>query len=188
MPRPARLQLSGATYHVTARGNRRERIFLDDRDYARLLEYLAVVVGRFRWRCHAYCLMPNHFHLVIQTADANISEGMQRLNGAYAQWFNRRHGLTGHVFQGRFHDVIVQSDLHLLELCRYLPLNPVRARLCRHPNDWPWSSYRAASSSEPPPSFLTVSWLLGWFGTEPDRAREVFRSFVADAMPNARRP
>jgi REP element-mobilizing transposase RayT len=187
MPRSPRIQLSGGTYHVTTRGNRRDRIFRDDRDYARLLEHLAVVVERFHWRCHAYCLMPNHFHLVIETVEANISGGMQRLNGAYAQWFNRRHHLTGHVFQGRFHDVLVESDVHLLELCRYLPLNPVRARLCRHPNDWPWSSYRAASSGEAPPPFLTVSRLLGWFGSEPERARQIFRSFVAEALPDGRR-
>jgi REP element-mobilizing transposase RayT len=102
MPRPSRLQLAGGVYHVVSRGNRQQTIFCDEIDYARFLELLGAVVSRFGWRCHAYCFMPNHFHLVVETPEANISAGMQWLNGRYAQWFNIRYGFSGHLFQGRW--------------------------------------------------------------------------------------
>lgn len=181
VPRRPRLLAPNGIYHVTARGNRRQMIFQDDRDRRTFLVFLRRVVARKGWLCHAYCLMPNHFHLVLQIRSSNLSVGMQALNSRYAERFNRRHELEGHLFQGRFHSVAVESDWHLLELARYLALNPVRGGLCAAPADWPWSSYRALAGLHPRPRFLTVERLLGYFGSDADSCREAFRVFVQDA-------
>ena len=143
----------------------------DEIDYMRFLELLGVAVSRFGWRCHAYCLMPNHFHLVVETPQANISAGMQWLNGRYAQWFNIRYGFSGHLFQGRFYGDLVQSAYHLLELVRYIALNPVRAGLCRDASGWRWSSYRAMVGEAKSTALLTVGWLQAQFGRDLARAR-----------------
>jgi putative transposase len=126
-------------------------IFLDDLDYARLLEMLADAVAEFEMDCWVYCEMPNHFHLVIRTRRPNLSLAMGQLNGRYAQWWNKRHARIGHVFQGRFKAQVVETSVYLVRLCRYVLLNPVRAGLCAHPRDWPWSSYRSLVSGEPSP-------------------------------------
>ena len=182
MARPPRVAPPGGVFHITSRGNRRQEIFLDDRDRLRFLELLGNTVSRHVWQCHAYCLMPNHFHLMIQTIEGDVSTGMHGLNGRYAQWFNRRHGYDGHLFQSRFHAVLLQSNWHLLKLSRYIVLNPVRARLCRDPVDWRWSSYRASMALVPRPAFLTLDWLLGQFGADPQAARTAFRRFVGEAL------
>lgn len=179
MPRSSRLQIAGAIYHLTARGNRRQPIFQDDRDRTCFFGVLTDMIRRFSWRCHGYCLMPNHYHLLLETPGTDLSAGMQRLNGIYAQWFNDSHGLDGHLFQGRFHSLMVDGEAHLLELARYVVLNPVRARLCSHPSAWPWSSYRAMLGDSAQP-FLTTTWLLARFGSEPDRARDRYERFVLD--------
>ena len=127
MARPLRLEFPGAIYHVTARGNARNEIFIDDEDRRLFLDCLGEVVARFGWRCHAYCLMDNHYHLLIETPEGNLSRGMRQLNGVYTQRFNRRHGRVGHVFQGRFKAIVVDRDGYLLELCRYVVLNSMRA-------------------------------------------------------------
>jgi len=181
MARPARVAPPGGVFHISSRGNRRQEIFTDDRDRLRFLELLDNTVSRQAWSCHAYCLMPNHFHLMIQTSAGDISTGMHGLNGAYAQWFNRRHGFDGHLFQSRFHSVLLQTNWHLLELSRYIVLNPVRARLCRDPADWRWSSYRALMALVPSPGFLTLDWLLEQFGGDSESARTAFRRFVREA-------
>jgi putative transposase len=181
MPRRPRLNFPGGIHHVTARGNRRQAVFADARDYATFLALLGEVVARFTWHCHAYCLMGNHYHLVIQTPEANLSRGMQLLNSSYAQWFNRRHELDGHVFQGRFHAVVVESDWHLLELSRYLALNPVRGGLAAEPAGWPWSSYSALLRGSGP-AFLKVSRVLEHFGADPERARRAFHTFIAAGL------
>ncbi len=188
MPRQHRIQVAGGIYHVTARGNRRQAIFCDDTDYARFLELLNLVVSRYGWRCHAYCLMPNHVHLVVETPEPNLSAGMQRLNGTYAQWFNLRYGYSGHLFQGRFYGELVESTYHLLELARYVVLNPVRAGLCRDASGWRWSSFRAFVGDARRAAFLTVTWLLSQFGRDLGRAREAFRQFVLDAPARPRPP
>jgi putative transposase len=181
VPRRPRLIAPDGIYHVTARGNRRQVIFEDDRDRRTFLSLLRRVVARRRWVCHAYCLMPNHVHLVLQTPMADLSAGIQALCGRYAEAFNRRYELDGHLFQGRFHAVAVESDWHLLELARYLALNPVKGGLCSAPADWPWSSYRALAGRQSAPGFLAVERLLGLFGTEPVRRCAAFRAFVQDA-------
>ena len=151
MARPLRIEFDGAVYHVTSRGNDRKAIFKDDSDRELFLKTLAQVTKRFHWICYAYCLMNNHYHLVIETPDGNLSKGMRQLNGVYTQAFNKRHRRVGHVFQGRFKGILVQKDTHLLEVCRYVVLNAVRAKTVRHSRQWKWKQlqcngrYRAAS-------------------------------------------
>ena len=178
MPRPPRIQAPGATYHVTARGNRRGAIFADDFDRYRFLGQLAKVVHQRAWACHAYCLLTTHYHLLLTTPEADIAAGMQALNGTYADGFNRRHKLCGHVFQGRYGAVIVEQESHLLELFRYIALNPVRAGLCRAPEAWPWSSYRDVIVGDGAADFLSPDSLLNLFGPDPGRARPRLREFV----------
>lgn len=141
MARPLRLELAGALYHVTSRGDGREDIYRSDEDRVAWLETLGQVCERFNWVCHAYCQMSNHYHLVIETPEANLSKGMRHLNGVYTQRFNRSHQRVGHVFQGRFKAILVEKDSYLLELARYVVLNPLRARMVRRLENWPWSSY-----------------------------------------------
>jgi putative transposase len=185
VPRSLRNLEPGGIYHVTARGNRRQRIFLADEDRELFLTLLARIAIPLRWFFHAYCLMENHYHLVIETPEANLSAGMQRVNGRYAQAFNSRYALTGHLFQGRFHSVSVTSDGHLLELARYLALNPVRAGLCARPEDWPWSSCRAVLGMVSPPTFLRIERVLDCFGSHAGEQRSNFRRFLRNASVRA---
>ena len=131
MARPLRLEYEGAVYHVTSRGNARQDIYLVDPDRELFLSVLGNTVERFSWLCHAYCQMSNHYHLLIETPEANLSRGMRHLNGVYTQAFNRRHMRSGHILQGRFKAIVVEKESHLLELARYVVLNPVRARMVR---------------------------------------------------------
>ena len=135
MIRPLRIEYPGAIYHITSRGNARERIFLEDADRLIFLEILGSVVKKYNWLCHAYCLMDNYYHALIETPDPNLSLGMRQLNGVYTQSFNRRQSRVGHVFQGRYKSILVQKDEHLLELCRYIVLNPVRAGMVNQPKE-----------------------------------------------------
>ncbi len=200
MARQLRLQFPGAVYHLTSRGNAGQAIYLDDADRARFLDLLGREVEQQRWRCHAYCLMDNHYHLLVETPEANLSRGMGRLNMAYAQGFNRRHERAGHLFQGRYKAIVVERDSHLLELCRYLVLNPVRAGLVDSPMAWPWSSYRATASAREAPDWLTTRWILRHFDAphfdaphldaphldaEDERARRAYRRFVREGQAAA---
>jgi len=178
MARPLRLEFEGALYHITSRGNASESIFLNDGDRVRFLEILADVVDRFGWICHAYCLMTNHYHLLIETPDANLSRGMHLLNGTYTQWFNHRHDRVGHLFQGRFKAILVEKESYLLELVRYVVLNPVRAKMVRGVRDWPWSSYRATAGQTEVPEFLTIGWVLSQFDPDRERAVRAYRRFI----------
>ncbi len=178
MVRPLRVEFPGAVYHLTARGDRKERIFLDDDDRRVFLGRLGKEVNQQRWRCHAYCLMGNHYHLLVETPEPNLVKGMRRLNGVYTQAFNRRHGLVGHVFQGRYKSILVEKESHLLELCRYIVLNPIRAGTARSPEDWVWSSYRATAGIETAPEWLETEWILSRFGSEESSPREAYRRFV----------
>jgi REP element-mobilizing transposase RayT len=180
MARPLRIEYEGALYHVTSRGNAQQAIFLDDADRTAFLEVLTDVVERFGWLCHAYCLMTNHYHLLIETPEANLSRGMRQLNGVYTQAFNRRHGRVGHVMQGRFKAILVEKESHLLELTRYVVLNPVRAGTVRSAHDWPWSSYRATCGQAEVPCFLTVDWTRSQFDDDEKRAVLAYRRFVQE--------
>jgi REP-associated tyrosine transposase len=178
MARPLRLEFEGAVYHITSRGNALDAIFFADRDREEFLKILAKVSERYSWICHAYCLMSNHYHLLIETPDANLSQGMRQLNGIYTQWINRQYSRTGHVFQGRFKSILIQKESHLLEVARYIVLNPVRAKMVRSPRDWRWSSYRATAGEGEVPGFLTVDWLLRQFDSDISRAIQAYREFV----------
>ena len=180
MARPLRIEYEGAVYHITSRGNAQEKIFLDDEDRTKFLRALGDVVDRYNWICHAYCLMTNHYHLLIETPDANLARGMRQLNGVYTQAFNRRHNRVGHLMQGRYKAILVEKETHLLELARYIVLNPVRAGMVRHPRDWPWSSYRATAGEEESPQFLTTDWLLSQFDQDHGRAVHEYRRFVKE--------
>ncbi|USX24432.1 transposase [Oxalobacteraceae bacterium OTU3CINTB1] len=178
MARPLRLEFPGALYHVTCRGNRRESIFRDRIDRHAWLEEAERMCKRFHFMVHAFCLMTNHFHLLIETPEGNLGQGMRQLNSAYSQRFNRRHDLAGHVMQGRYHAVLVQKESYLHELARYIVLNPVRAGIVDSPENWEWSSYRAMLSKRPPPSWLTQDWLLAGFGPDHPTAIDAYRNFV----------
>ena len=180
MARPLRIEHEGAVYHVTSRGNARADIYLSDEDRDLFLGVLEHVVERFGWLCHAYCLMTNHYHLMIETPQANLSRGMRQLNGMYTHRFNRKHGRVGHVFQGRFKSIIVDKDAHLLELSRYIVQNPVAAGMVKDVGDWPWSSYQATAGEISTPDFLTVDWLLSQFGKAPAKARSAYVAFVRE--------
>lgn len=179
MPRPPRVQVPGAVYRLTSRGNRREPVYLDDRDRRLFVWLLRQVVSRYGWICMAYCLMDNHFHLLVETPEPNLSLGMQRLKGAYGRCFNDRYGLVGHVFEGRFKSELVQRESHLLEAGRYIALNPVRAGLVRSAEDWPWSSYPATIGRCRPATFLSIDRLLEVHG-EGWQARARFKVFVEE--------
>jgi putative transposase len=185
VPRPPRLQIAGAAYHVSSRAVAQRPLFRDDGDRRRFLVLLGMVVTRHEWVCGAYCLMTTHYHLVVRTPKPDLALGMQSLNSCYAQEFNRRHGVEGHVFFRRYHSVLIEREAHVLELCRYVAMNPVRAGLCTRPEDWPWGSYRAALAHAPTPTFLSTHWLLEFFGRDPDAARHRLRAFVEDAPGSA---
>src|SRR5215204_4314827 len=187
MARPPRFQAPGAMYHITSRGAEGRTVFLDGLDRGVFLEMLASVVQDLAWLCPAYCLMTNHFHLVVQTPNADLAAGMHHLNSTYANYFNRRHAHVGHLFQSRYSAVVVETEPQLLETCRYVVLNPVRAGFLRRPGVYPWSSYRATAGYVPPPSFLAVAWVLSQFGENPRRAALRYVEFVADGLaPSSR--
>ena len=186
MSRPLRLQYPGAVYHLTSRGNARQKIFLDDTDRTSFLNTLSHVISRYGWLCHAYCLMDNHYHLLVETPKPNLSLGMRQLNGIYTQAFNRRHRRVGHLLQGRYKAILVQKDSHLLELCRYVVLNRLRAGIKGKIKQWKWGSYRATAGLESAPEFLTVDWVLGQFGQSKRQSQARYRDFVREGL--GRRP
>jgi putative transposase len=187
MARPLRIEFPGGIYHITARGNAKQKIFLDDRDCRNFFGILGDVAGDRGWLCYAYCLMPNHYHLVLTTPAGGLSRGMRHLNGVYAQRFHNRHGSVGHLFQGRFKSIIVHRESYLLEVCRYVVLNPVRAGLADGPESWRWSSYMATLGRRPRPSFLAGEWLLEQFGPARRQAGKAFERFVLEGI-GARSP
>jgi REP element-mobilizing transposase RayT len=167
-------------YHVTARGDGREDIYLTDEDRSDWLDVLVGVRERFNWIIHAYCLMSNHYHLLIETPDGNLAQGMRHLNGVYTQRFNRRHGRVGHVFQGRYKAILVEKDAYLLELSRYIVLNPVRAQMVHRADEWPWSNYRAVAGLCSAPAWLNTEWVLAVFGRTRQQAQVAYSQFVAE--------
>jgi REP element-mobilizing transposase RayT len=182
MSRPLRVHIPGAVFHVTTRGNARRKVFLGDDDCHRFLDLLAQAVMRYDWLCYAYCLMPNHYHLVVETPSPTLSRGMQFLNATYAQSFNHQHRKVGHVVQGRFKSIIVEKESHLLELARYVALNPVRAGIVGFPEEWPWSSYQATCHPGEAPRFLAVDSVLQLFEGPRRRAGETYRRFVRQGI------
>jgi len=187
MPRPPRLEYPDAIYHVTARGAQQDAIFLDDQDRATLLRILARMLRDCDAHAFAFCLLGNHCHFVLQTHQPDLSVLMRRVNSLYSLTFNQRHRRHGHVFQGRFFAVHVDRDAYLLEVCRYVDLNPVRAGLVESPAQWRWSSHRAHVGSTPIPPWLATSELHGMLmgqmprgDTQVGEAQRRYAEFVAE--------
>jgi putative transposase len=192
MARPLRIEFPGAVYHVTSRGDRREPIYRDDTDRQRHLDVIALATDRFDAQVLAYCLMGNHYHLVLHTRQANLSRLMRHINGVYTQDFNRRHGLVGHLFQGRFKAILVDRDAYLLSLCRYVERNPVAAGLVTNARDWPWSSCQAHLGQVPTPPWLDSDGLHGYLlgrelrdARDRRRATERYAGLLDDAAASA---
>lgn len=182
MSRPLRLSFPGAIYHLTSRGNARAAIYLDDDDKQHFLDLLANYVDKFNWICHAYCLMDNHYHLLIETPDANLQVGMRQLNGVYTQQFNRRRGRVGHVFQGRYKAILVDKESYLLELCRYIVLNPIRAAMVAQPEQYLWSSYPVTMGTNRESSCVSSDWILSQFSSRKSTARKRYQQFVLEGI------
>ena len=181
MSRPLRLEFAGACYHLTARGDRQKTIFDDDGDRLVFLDLLAKEVLQQGWKLYAFCLMGNHYHLLLETPEPNLVQGMRRLNGVYTQAFNRRHDRVGHVLQGRYKSILVDKQSYLLELCRYVVLNPVRAGMVTSVEGWHWSSYLPTAGKMPCPPWLAAAAVLGWLG-EGAIARKAYERFVAQGL------
>jgi REP element-mobilizing transposase RayT len=179
--RPLRQELAGGIFHVYARGNRKQRIFFDDRDRRTYMTLLSRTVRRRRWHCLGYCLMTTHVHLILETPEPNLGVGMQHFHGPFAQLLNKRHGLTGHAFEGRFHSPLITSDEQLWMTARYLALNPVEAGLVKIAEMYKWSSHAAIVTGRPP-AFLAVDRLLAHFGDEDDGFAR-YRRFVDSTIP-----
>lgn len=178
MGRNPRIQLAGGLQHVSTRGNLQAPIYLDDLDRHTFLAMVGAVVARQRWQCHAYCLMTNHYHALFETSEPNLSAGMEWLNGCYARAFNRRHGRLGHLFERRFHSVLVEDDSQLFAVHRYLALNPVRAKQVVQAEAWQWSSYAAVLGTVPRPAFLASSHI------ETLGSVEDYRALIAGSAPS----
>jgi REP element-mobilizing transposase RayT len=178
VPRAPRSLQPDGFFHVTARGNRRAPIFLDSLDYIAYLQRLDEVTRDRPWRVLTFCLMPNHLHLVVDAQVERLSRSMQRLSGWYAQHFNRRHGESGHTFQGRFFSKPAPDQEYLLEAVRYAAMNPVRADLCERPQDWRWSGYASLIGKVPPLDCLDRPGLLALFGNDERNAIPNLRTFV----------
>lgn len=182
MTRPLRLEFPGALYHVTSRGNRRNLIYRDDADRRAWLKVLGQVCKRHHFVIHSFCQMTNHYHLLVETVEANLSQGMRQLNGVYTQHFNWRHSLVGHLFQGRYKAILVQKESYLLELSRYIVLNPLRAKMVPSLDHWQWSSHGYVLSPESPPCWLERDWLLSRFSNAHTAAAAAYQAFVLEGI------
>jgi len=180
MARPLRIEFPGALYHITSRGNAQGDIYLDDQDRLHFLEQLGTVCDKHNWRCYAYCLMTNHYHLVVETGDASLAKGMRGLNGAYTQCFNRHHRRVGHIFQGRYKAILVDKDAYLLEVIRYVLLNPVRAHMTKTAGQHRWSSYRAMIGKATSPGWLGRDLVLSQFAKRETIAQKKFIQFIRE--------
>ena len=178
MARPLRIEYPGAFYHVVSRGNARQKIFLSDQDKVKFLFYLENGVDPFGYKVHAYCLMDNHYHLLLETQNANLSKILQRLNSSYTTYFSRKRKRVGHLLQGRPKVLLIDKDSYALELSRYIHLNPVKARIVARPEAYGWSSYVYYFRKLSQPPFLETSFLLGQFGKSENAARKEMRKFV----------
>jgi putative transposase len=179
----ARSESPGGIWHVSTRGNNGRMIFTDKGDQEHFLDLLARIATKRGWICHAYCLMGNHYHLLLETPEPDLGAGMRHLNGRYAVWFNQRNGRKEHLFGERYHAAPVLTDEHLLTAARYIVLNPVAAGLCRRPGDWLWSSFRATIGESPLPPFLEVETVLSFFAGDLNQTRTAFRIYVGEGLP-----
>lgn len=183
MARPLRIEYPGAFYHVMNRGNSGQDLFKNERDGERFLECLETAVERFSLRIHVYCLMRTHYHLLMETLEANLSRAVQWMNVSFAAYFNRKRHRQGHLFQGRFKSVLVEAEEYLKELSRYIHLNPVRAGIVEKPDEYPWSSYGPYIGKTKRPEWLETQWLLSQFAQKDREAKQRYRRFVEMVDP-----
>ena len=182
MARPLRIEFPGATYHVSSRTSATLPVFKDNADMETFLSGLAETVSRYHWICHAYCLMEDHYQLILETPVANLSLGMRQVNGIYTQAFNRKYGHSGQIFKGRFKSVLMDRETYLLEMCRHVVLAPIRENLADHPREYPWSSYLDTAGPRKAPPFLTTDWILSQFSTNDRISRARYKSFISDGV------
>ena len=182
MTRPLRVEYPEALYHVISRGNARQNIYLDDKDRQKFLDWVADIVQIHNVIIHAYCLMNNHYHLLIETPDANLSKAMRDLNGNYTQWFNFKHQTVGHLFQGRYKAFVIEKESYLLEVARYIVLNPVRAKLVDHPYKYKWSSYKHTAGFNKVSKWLQQDWILEFFNKDKNKAQKQYCNFIKDGI------
>ena len=188
MTRPLRLQFAGALYHVMNRGNARQPVFLDDRDHHAFLDLIGQTCVEFDWHCHAHCLMPNHFHLLLQTRTPNLARGMRQLAGIFTQRYNKRHARVGHLFQGRYKSFLIEDGRYLMEVACYIVLNPVRAKLVRDPAQWRWSAYAWLAGQRPAPAWADPGAIWSALATDPANAARVFREQAGRATDDGAMP
>lgn len=178
MARPLRIEFPGAFYHITSRGNEQKDIFKSQRDRARFLSYLESATQRYGGVIHTYCLMNNHYHLLLETPLGNLSQIMRHINGAYTTYFNTKWKRAGHLLQGRYKAILVDVDEYAKELSRYIHLNPVRTEIVDRPEEYSWSSYRYYIGLEKRPDWLITDFTLSYFGTKVSNAQKRYRRFV----------
>ncbi len=189
MARSLRLEFEGAFYHITSRGNLRDRIFFDDKDRERFLEIIRRTKERYGYLLHAYALMENHYHLFLETPKANISQIMQNINTSYTVYINKRHKRFGHLFQGRFKGIIVDKETYLIVLSRYIHLNPVRARIVKNPEDYRWTSYREyIGACKEKESIVDTAETLSSFSKTKTAAMTAYREFVKEGIGEKHNP
>lgn len=184
MARPLRIEYEDACYHVFSRGNEKKPIYADSKDRKKFLECLKQACIKFRIIIHVYCLMKNHYHLIVQTPQANLSKAMQFVGTSYTVYYNRKMRRAGHLFQGRYKTILIEKDFYMEELSRYIHLNPVRKGIVARPQDYLWSSYRYYLNDEKCPSFLTRDFLLSYFGNEKNKAIMALREFTEGVDPS----
>jgi putative transposase len=182
MARSLRIEYPGAFYHVTSRGNERKEVYCSDKDRVQFLSYLESATSRYGGRVHVYCLMSNHYHLLVETPRGNLSQIMGHINGAYTTYFNVQRQRAGHLFQGRYKAILVEQEEYAEELSRYIHLNPVRAKIVESPEDYTWSSYRSYAGLMQSPEWLREELILAHFGPDARVARQRYRDFVEGAI------
>ena len=182
MARPLRISFPGAFYHITSRGNERKAIYKSRSDRLKFLSYLESATARYAAVIHCYCLMGNHYHLLLETPSGNLPQIMRHINGAYTTYFNTKRDRSGHLFQGRYKAILVEKDAYTKELSRYIHLNPVRAGLVDAPDDYEWTSYQAYIGAVPSPEWLTQAFILGYFSPRRATARKQYAAFVNAAL------
>jgi REP element-mobilizing transposase RayT len=182
MARPLRIEYPGAYYHVTSRGNEQKDVFKSRKDREKFLDYLASATERYGAVIHAYCLMSNHYHLLLETPGGNLSQIMRHINGAYTTYFNIKRKRAGHLFQGRFKAILVEADEYAVELSRYIHLNPVRAGIVEEPGEYPWSSFQSYIGKNKTPDWLRTGFVLNYFGTNKADAGNRYKTFVEELL------
>lgn len=182
MARPLRIEYPGALYHVISRGNAHQDIYRDDQDRQNFLDWIADAVKTYNLIIHAYCLMDNHYHLLMETPEGNLAKAMRDINGNYTQWFNIKNQSAGHLFQGRYKAFVIEKETYLLEVARYIVLNPLRAKLVDHPQKYKWSSFRFTAESKKCPEWLHVDWILDFFGKKKEEAQKRYRQFIKEGI------